>query len=177
MNYWIISDTHFLHKNIIKYCNRNINFNKEIIRNWNNQVKKDDIVFHLGDITAGLSRIKDGYNKLKKIMNLLNGNIILIKGNHDYFSDFQYKNELNIKAVTDYHIYNKDYFFCHYPLIQDKYFTEVQKELLEIFKKSGCKYIIHGHSHLQKFGGNRINVSVDLIGMKPIKISKLLDYK
>ena len=53
MKIYIISDTHFNHENIIKYCNRpfkDINeMNDAIIDNWNRIVKKDEIVYHLGD--------------------------------------------------------------------------------------------------------------------------------
>ena len=47
---WITSDSHFSHVNIIKYCNRPFDnvetMNETIIKNWNNAVSKDDLVFH-----------------------------------------------------------------------------------------------------------------------------------
>ena len=50
---------------------------KKLIENWNNKVPKDGIVFHLGDFSWG------GYNAWKDFREQLNGDIILIKGNHD----------------------------------------------------------------------------------------------
>lgn len=48
-----------------------------LIENWNNKVPKDGLVFHLGDFAWG------GYNVWKNVREQLNGNIVLIKGNHD----------------------------------------------------------------------------------------------
>jgi calcineurin-like phosphoesterase family protein len=179
MRTWFISDTHFLHENIKKYCNRSDDFNKTIIRNWNEVVQPEDTVFHLGDLTAGVGKVQDGYEKLKKIMNMLNGNIVLVKGNHDHYTNEQYKNDLNIKAVTDYLIQD-EYFLCHYPLIIDKYTKERMIPMIEeykrLFKESGCKYLLHGHSHMTKFGGKRINLSVDLINFTPVEITDLLKH-
>lgn len=78
---WFTSDTHFGHENIIRFCNRpfdNVDeMNEALIKNWNSVVKPDDTVFHLGDFAFGGSTIWNS------ILDVLNGNIILIKGNHD----------------------------------------------------------------------------------------------
>ena len=75
------SDTHFDHKNIIKYCNRPFSsvqeMNQGLINNWNSVINPDDIVFHLGDVSFG------GNTNLINYVSQLNGHIILIKGNHD----------------------------------------------------------------------------------------------
>ena len=51
------SDTHFDHKNIIRYCNRPFSsieeMNNFLIKRWNATVGPDDTVFHLGDVTFG----------------------------------------------------------------------------------------------------------------------------
>lgn len=88
------SDTHFDHENIINFCKRpysNIEeMNTELIKNWNNTVPKDGIVFHLGDFSFG------GFQKWKAIRDKLNGKIILILGNHD-IKNFQ----LSSKSLFD----------------------------------------------------------------------------
>lgn len=75
------SDSHFDHKNILKYCKRPFSsveeMNQGLIDNWNSVVGKDDTVFHLGDVIFG------GNTNLIKYVSQLNGHIILIKGNHD----------------------------------------------------------------------------------------------
>lgn len=55
-----------------------------MITNWNNVVKKDDIVYHLGDVT--LARKPEAL----QILYRLNGRKILVKGNHDIFSINEY---------------------------------------------------------------------------------------
>ena len=78
---FFVSDTHFNHTNIIKYCNRPFNNTDEmdeaLINNWNAKVPKDGIVYHLGDFAWG------SINYWGKIREQLNGEIILIYGNHD----------------------------------------------------------------------------------------------
>ena len=75
------SDTHFGHSKIIDYCKRPFSsieeHDKTLIQNWNNVVGQDDTVFHLGDFAYGNSQF------ISNIIKQLNGNIILIKGNHD----------------------------------------------------------------------------------------------
>ena len=80
MNYFI-SDLHFGHKNVLAFDNRpfdNIEQHDQmLIDNWNRVVDIDDDVYILGDISW--------YNVTRtlEIFNSLNGNIHLIKGNHD----------------------------------------------------------------------------------------------
>ena len=52
--------------------------NEVLINNWNSVVDEDSTVFHLGDFAWG------GFNKWKEIRDMLNGHIVLIKGNHDW---------------------------------------------------------------------------------------------
>jgi calcineurin-like phosphoesterase family protein len=76
------SDTHFGHKNIIKYCNRPFNdveeMNETLIENWNNKVGSGDWVFHLGDFCFISDR-----EIQRKLINRLNGKIFIVLGNHD----------------------------------------------------------------------------------------------
>jgi calcineurin-like phosphoesterase family protein len=75
------SDTHWGHGNIIKFCDRPFKdveeMNYKLIENWNKKVPQDGLVFHLGDFAWV------GSDMWKNIRQQLNGEIILIKGNHD----------------------------------------------------------------------------------------------
>lgn len=104
------SDTHFGHSKIIDYCKRPFSsieeHDKALIQNWNNAVGQDDTIFHLGDFAYGNSQF------IANIIKQLNGNIILIKGNHDLkninptlynmFSDVVYQARILIDKQTVY---------------------------------------------------------------------------
>ena len=83
-NIFVISDTHFGHKNILTFLNedgsrvRDFSSLEEmdelIVENWNKTVSDQDIVYHLGDVYFGA-----GHQHLKR----LRGRKRLILGNHD----------------------------------------------------------------------------------------------
>jgi len=87
-NVFFTSDTHFQHKNIMKYCDRAFNTTEEMdekmIRNWNKVVGSNDIVFHLGDFifhrTNNVTRQKE---ETTAFLSSLNGKKHLVIGNHD----------------------------------------------------------------------------------------------
>ncbi len=80
-NIWFTSDTHWFHKNIIDYCDRPFDtveeMNQHLIDQWNKTVKKNHMIYHLGDFAfAGSTKIRD-------ILSQLNGKIHIVLGNHD----------------------------------------------------------------------------------------------
>lgn len=84
---WVISDTHFVHENILGFKREDgtplrpfssvEEMNETMIERWNDRVKPGDIVYHLGDVTFGS---KDAF---KRLWPRLNGRKRLIVGNHD----------------------------------------------------------------------------------------------
>ena len=74
MKRFFTSDTHFGAERTRTLFKRPFSsikeMDKSIIKNWNKKVKKEDLVYHLGDF--------GDFNKVKK----LNGKIILILGNY-----------------------------------------------------------------------------------------------
>ena len=77
---FFVSDTHFNDSRLNLY-GRDIRFknakevNDHIIKVWNESIGKNDLVYHLGDISMD----REGLD----ILNQLNGEKILIKGNYD----------------------------------------------------------------------------------------------
>ena len=78
------SDLHFWHENVIRFDNRPFEtveeMNAELIRRWNDKVSIGDLVYVLGDMIW-----KCNSSEAEQLIKSLNGQIILIKGNHDRF--------------------------------------------------------------------------------------------
>lgn len=160
---YFISDTHFYHSNIIKYCDRpfnNINeMNETIINNWNNIVNKQDTIYHLGDFCLSSD------DEIKNIFNRLNGNIILIRGNHDR-KPVKFYEEIGFKVLT------------HAPIILDEYKLMLSHVPLPDSKIKKGYINLHGHIHNKKISDDysekkHINLSVDVTNYKPISLDEI----
>ena len=157
---FVIADTHFNHKNIIKYCNRpykNVEFmNFDIITKWNKVVRPRDIVIHLGDFGFGTQM------ELNQIFNRLNGRKFLVMGNHDYRVGKQYYEEIGFEDVIKDEFVIGNIVLSHYP------------------KKVNDNQInIYGHIHNKEpkdwYNDNKhYCVSVEKINYTPIDIDELL---
>lgn len=91
---YLVSDTHFYHKNIIEYCHRPFRdieaMNQALISNWNSVVSSEDKVYHLGDFTMAhfVEGQRESYKQAyvrtcQELLAKLNGHKTLILGNHD----------------------------------------------------------------------------------------------
>lgn len=177
-NIWFTSDTHYGHVNIIKYSNRPFRdvetMNNMLVANWNSKVAPSDIVYHLGDVAF---MHEDATSEL---LNRLNGNIVLIYGNHDsrIRSNRQLKNRFN--ACYDYHEIeiedptSKGGFkrgnlhrlvvLCHYPMITWK-------------NASHGSLMLHGHCHgnlKYPYRARIMDVGVDPQNYSPISAAQVL---
>jgi calcineurin-like phosphoesterase family protein len=125
-NLFFTSDTHFFHKNIIKYCDRPFEnrheMNEALVTRWNEKVPKDGIIFHLGDVS--LTAIPKVLNDL---LHRLNGKKYLVVGNHekdvlgkDYIKQY-WEGIYDIAEiyVKDEEISYKEQHIvmCHYPML------------------------------------------------------------
>jgi len=81
MTYWFSADHHFFHANIIHFCSRPFEsveeMNETMVQRWNERVKPEDTIYHLGDF--GLGR----FEWIEAIKKQLNGKVHLIPGTHD----------------------------------------------------------------------------------------------
>ena len=147
---YFTSDHHFGHTNILKYTSRGEHFktaeemNEHLIQKWNSQVKNNDTVYHLGDFYLGHP---DGATEILK---KLNGNIHLIKGNHDRFLNAT--NKRFFGSIKDYNrLRFEDYRInlFHYPILEwdGKYHGSMH---------------LFGHSHGNiQMPGRALDVGVD----------------
>ena len=135
-NIFFISDTHFGHANMLKFLNydgtrmRPFDSVEELdelmIQNWNEMVKPGDKIYHLGDVFYKSSNPE-------QIMNRLNGDKVLIKGNHDRREAQWYLKYFRDVRGT-FHI-EGNYLLSHFPVHPDSKGRFVRN--------------LHGHVHNQ----------------------------
>lgn len=150
--FWLISDTHFFHKNIIKYAGRPDNHDRLMREAWH-----DDI--HLGDIAFGKKE------KLEELAPKLPGRKYLVLGNHDTRGKGFYKN-LGFKIVQPFMMLYRGYVvsFTHEPMYG---YTRYPKALN-----------VHGHIHEKNMDNPRyINACVEQTNYQPVQITDLLDKR
>ena len=118
MAIFYISDTHFGHKNILKYDNRLYftvaEMDADLIKRWNNAVKPTDTVYHLGDF----SWLKPAEES--EILQQLNGTKILIRGNHDYKPTAEWAEVLPFAEIVD---NGRHVILSHFPIASYKNMT------------------------------------------------------
>lgn len=157
---FLTSDHHWGHRNMLLYENRPFisieEMNEVFVRNWNEVVKKNDLVYHLGDV----SMTKYGFEHTKQ----LNGRKILIKGNHDLLKPGVY-----LEVFDDIRAYKEmnNYLLSHIPV--------------HPMQKYRYKGNIHGHLHSKRVlseDGNvdvwYYNVSVEHTNYTPILFEEVL---
>ena len=123
MNVYLISDTHFNHQNIATYCQRPADFTEILIKNWNNVVKPEDTIIHLGDVQIG--------KKSDWIIPQLPGRKILVRGNHDR----QWSCTRWMQAGFD--------FACDGMMFRNQWLSHEPANS----RPGGCELNIHGHLH------------------------------
>lgn len=158
------SDTHFHHKNIVKFSERPFRdleeMHKQLIANWNSVVGRKDEVFHLGDFS--LSNKPESWTS---ILDQLQGKIHLVKGNHD--KDYVLKKIggrfETITGIRELKLNKYKLVLCHYPL--------------ESWNRMhyGVGHL-HGHCHGQLKTKHqwRMDVGVDVNNYTPVSLNTII---
>lgn len=154
MAVYIWSDLHLGHQNIIDYEKRPFSSVEEmdiaLIQAWKKTVKSNDIIINLGDFSWKLNK-----EHITKLVKNLPGYKILIIGNHDRKKSLNWWYDVGFDEVYKYPIIYDDFFILSHESVY------VGKEM---------PYVnIHGHTHGESTDNiQKINVSVEVIGYKPI---------
>jgi len=153
-----------------------------MIERWNEVVKPDDLVYNLGDLFCCSLKHKVDY--AIEIIQQLNGEIILVPGNHDYDYSLNIYRSEGIQVIDDIYLIVNDVLMSHYPRrvintprYKDSYrIVSIKEKLKKVYKKHGCKYHFYGHSHnYPARKKNELNVCCNLHDYYPLKMEKLLD--
>jgi calcineurin-like phosphoesterase family protein len=113
---FLVSDTHFGHAGVCRFTESDgvtkirpwtdpDEMDEEMIRRWNDRVRPNDKVYHLGDVVIN--------RKSLATISRLNGDKVLIRGNHDIFRDDEYR--LYFRELRAYHVMN-GMILSHIPL-------------------------------------------------------------
>ena len=132
---FLVSDTHFGHTGVCRFTRNDgeklrpwtdpDEMDEAMVKAWNERVKPTDKVYHLGDVVIN--------RKALSIMRRLNGDKVLIRGNHDIFRDEDYR--AHFRELRAYHVMN-GMILSHIPVHSDS------------LGRFGVN--IHGHTHANR---------------------------
>jgi calcineurin-like phosphoesterase family protein len=103
---FLVSDTHFGHAGVTKFLREDgtklrpwdsaEEMDEAMVAAWNERVRPNDKVYHLGDVVIN--------RRALPILSRLNGDKVLIRGNHDIFKDEDYTPYF--RSLRGYHVMN-----------------------------------------------------------------------
>jgi len=146
---FLVSDTHFGHAGVCRFLREDgtklrpwdnpEDMDEFMVEAWNQRVRPNDKVYHLGDVVIN--------KRALKTLGRLNGDKVLIRGNHDIFRDTDYREYF--RELRAYHVMN-GCILSHVP---------VHEASLGRFGVN-----IHGHLH-----ANRVKrvIGIDTLGTAP----------
>ena len=179
------SDLHLNHKNAIRFTQRPFSsldqMNRQLIENFNSIVKPKDTLYLLGDVC--LFREKEKY-EIESLINRLNGNKILVYGNHDDPETFECYSDVAAYKEIKYH--RRKLVLFHYPIVNNEWNGGYGhgKEMGKKNRKN-ASIMLHGHIHSKGPHYNRENrrkdifkydVGVDANDYKPVSINEIFNF-
>lgn len=158
---FVISDTHFGHENIIRYCDRPFSSAEEMdeymVQEWNRLVKPGDRVYHLGDVYMGCTA-----EYADKLLGRLNGQKRLILGNHDDGKDPVLHK--HFRKIYVWKMFKEESLLASHVPVHPSTLNEGPGDLVNV----------HGHIHSNKSPENRyVNACVEHWGYRPVHLEEI----
>lgn len=164
---FLVSDTHFGHAGVCRFLREDgtklrpwdnpEEMDEEMVKRWNDTVRPNDKVYHLGDVVIN--------RKALKTLGRLNGEKVLIKGNHDIFKLSDYLPYF--KDIRAYHVMN-GMILSHIPVHESNLYrfgTNIHGHLHSNRVKVKVRY---PHKETEIIDPRYFNVSVEQIDFTPI---------
>lgn len=163
---WLTSDTHYHHENSWKTFKRadgsplrpfgsTEEMNETMVQRWNEVVRPNDKVYHLGDVTMG--RPKDADRNLPILARLM-GKKRLVMGNHDML------------GLTAYSVYFEEIYGVR--VLEDMILSHVPLRPENITERWNVN--IHGHLHDKTIPNGLYNcVCVEQTDFRPINLEEV----
>jgi len=163
---YLISDHHFGHTNIIKYCDRPFTsageMDSAMLDQFYETVGPEDVLIHLGDVAMDM---QDGRETIERFDQL--DADLLVRGNHDVGLE---PSDAPFPVVDACTLEHRGYeFYCtHRP---------------EDVPDSWDGWVLHGHHHnndLDEFpfvfyDEQRVNVGVEILDYQPIRLETIVE--
>ena len=116
---FLVRDTHFGHAGVCRFMRNDgvtklrpwdtpEDMDEAMVKAWNERVRPNDKVYHLGDVVIN--------RRALATMARLNGDKVLIRGNHDIFRDDEYRKYF--RELRAYHVMN-GMILSHIPIHSD----------------------------------------------------------
>lgn len=175
---WFVSDEHYYHHNMLMHRESAPHIHVEsrkfrttdemhltIKKRHNEVVSKNDTVYHLGDFAYGPGA--KSWQQIESLLKVLNGNHILILGNHDHIKPFDYVEAgfMSVHTSLTLDLHQTPDWIGRVTLIHDPAIAGILTDT----------NFIHGHTHSlgKRLRSNTYCVCVELTDYYPVPITDI----
>jgi calcineurin-like phosphoesterase family protein len=164
MAIFFTSDTHFGHGGALGLYRRPFPsvaaMNESLVERWNETVRPDDVVWHLGDFA-----IRQRPEIVQEFLARLNGRKRLVAGNNDPPATRELDGWESEQPYVEIAVEDVPLVLCHYPF--------------RSWRGMGKGWVnLHGHSHGRlKPLPRQFDVGVDVWGFRPVTLGEILDTR
>jgi calcineurin-like phosphoesterase family protein len=178
---WVWSDTHFGHRNIVKFQARPETHEVIMLDNWIRRVPEGSQILHLGDVFLG----KQGNpERWARVISRMPGEKFLILGNHDKAKLRIYTEVAGFTVVPPF--IHQGFAFTHRPITPEypMYCEQTRTDLKPADYHLGWNVNFHGHVHSNEYRPEHdgtymddkryVNLSVEMLDLAPRQLGSLL---